>query len=280
MAKDDRLYAKFTLDFADSPKIAPLSDAAFRQYVEAVLWSRRLLTDGLIPSGMVRKLFASESIAELTSNDAERPSLVAVEGGLQIHHFLDQQTSKAEIEAMKENKRAAGARGGRAKAEANHSPSSGLAPASPVPDVRYPGSASRRGSKTYPETETETETKTSTTDVVERPAKRGSRLSPDWMPSAASIAKAKEDAPQVDHKAEHATFVDYWIAQPGQKGVKTDWEATWRNWMRRKQGDTRTTTARRSVTKADQNAALYHELYGGGNERARSFPAIDAGLST
>jgi phage terminase Nu1 subunit (DNA packaging protein) len=32
-------------------------------------------------------------------------------------------------------------------------------------------------------------------------------------------------------------FVDYWIAQPGQKGVKTDWDATWRNWMRRKQAD-------------------------------------------
>jgi hypothetical protein len=28
-------------------------------------------------------------------------------------------------------------------------------------------------------------------------------------------------------------FRDYWIAQPGQKGVKTDWDATWRNWVRR-----------------------------------------------
>lgn len=29
------------------------------------------------------------------------------------------------------------------------------------------------------------------------------------------------------------TFRDYWKAQPGQKGVKADWEATWRNWCRR-----------------------------------------------
>ncbi len=28
-------------------------------------------------------------------------------------------------------------------------------------------------------------------------------------------------------------FRDYWIAQPGQKGVKLDWFATWRNWCRR-----------------------------------------------
>lgn len=27
-------------------------------------------------------------------------------------------------------------------------------------------------------------------------------------------------------------FRDYWIAQPGQKGCKLDWFATWRNWVR------------------------------------------------
>jgi hypothetical protein len=57
------------------------------------------------------------------------------------------------------------------------------------------------------------------------------------LPSAESVAKAREDAPDVDHKGEHPVFVDYWIAQPGQKGVKTNWDSTWRNWMRRKQAD-------------------------------------------
>jgi len=28
-------------------------------------------------------------------------------------------------------------------------------------------------------------------------------------------------------------FVDYWRAQPGAKGRKTDWQATWRNWCRK-----------------------------------------------
>lgn len=27
-------------------------------------------------------------------------------------------------------------------------------------------------------------------------------------------------------------FRDYWKAQPGQRGVKADWFATWRNWCR------------------------------------------------
>lgn len=30
-----------------------------------------------------------------------------------------------------------------------------------------------------------------------------------------------------------AEFIDYWAAQPGQKGVKVDWDATFRNWLRR-----------------------------------------------
>ena len=32
---------------------------------------------------------------------------------------------------------------------------------------------------------------------------------------------------------EFEKFKDHWISQPGQKGVKKDWLATWRNWVRR-----------------------------------------------
>lgn len=33
--------------------------------------------------------------------------------------------------------------------------------------------------------------------------------------------------------AEMQKFCDYWNATPGQRGVKLDWPATWRNWMRK-----------------------------------------------
>jgi hypothetical protein len=56
------------------------------------------------------------------------------------------------------------------------------------------------------------------------------------MPSVDSRAVIEKEAPSVNYKNEHAKFIDYWIAQPGQKGVKSDWEATWRNWMRREEG--------------------------------------------
>ena len=32
-------------------------------------------------------------------------------------------------------------------------------------------------------------------------------------------------------------FRDYWVAKPGRGGVKLDWQATWRNWVRREVGD-------------------------------------------
>jgi len=36
----------------------------------------------------------------------------------------------------------------------------------------------------------------------------------------------------IDGIAEHEKFMDYYRAAPGMKGRKTDWPATWRNWMR------------------------------------------------
>ena len=57
---------------------------------------------------------------------------------------------------------------------------------------------------------------------------RGARLSIHFEPD---FQFATEQGIQ-DVKTEHAKFRDYWFSQPGQKGVKLDWQATWRNWCR------------------------------------------------
>jgi hypothetical protein len=62
---------------------------------------------------------------------------------------------------------------------------------------------------------------------------RGTRLPDGWMPDPGVVAQMRSDHPQVDLKAEHAKFVDYWGDQPGAKGRKLDWTGTWRNWIRR-----------------------------------------------
>jgi hypothetical protein len=37
--------------------------------------------------------------------------------------------------------------------------------------------------------------------------------------------------PSVNLRAEHEKFTNHWRSQPGAKGRKSDWEATWRNWI-------------------------------------------------
>jgi hypothetical protein len=60
----------------------------------------------------------------------------------------------------------------------------------------------------------------------------GSRLAPDWTPTDALKAWAAEARPDLDIDLQASRFRDYWAAMPGAKGRKTDWAATWRNWIR------------------------------------------------
>lgn len=64
------------------------------------------------------------------------------------------------------------------------------------------------------------------------PLSRGCRLPKDWTPEPEQVAFA-ESLGIRNAAPELAKFRDHWAAQPGQKGVKTDWTATWRNWLRR-----------------------------------------------
>ena len=56
---------------------------------------------------------------------------------------------------------------------------------------------------------------------------RGTRLSPDWQPSAEDRDFAA--TLELDPDAAAAEFRDYWCAVPGSKGTKLDWSATYRN---------------------------------------------------
>lgn len=61
---------------------------------------------------------------------------------------------------------------------------------------------------------------------------RGSRLPKDWRPSPAEEAFCREHRPTLNPSEVASRFRDYWVAQPGAKGRKADWAATWRNWVR------------------------------------------------
>lgn len=75
---------------------------------------------------------------------------------------------------------------------------------------------------------------------------RASRLPKDWQPNDRMLAFCENERPDLNPTEVAATFRDYWHSQAGQKGVKADWEATWRNWVRNQ----------RMAAKSPQRAAI------------------------
>lgn len=64
--------------------------------------------------------------------------------------------------------------------------------------------------------------------IVEKTTTRGARLSTHFEPDF-DFAKQNGIANPAE---EYEKFKDYWFSQAGAKGVKLDWQATWRNWCR------------------------------------------------
>jgi hypothetical protein len=117
----------------------------------------------------------------------------------------------------------------RARKKAELQPSD---PEKPNGDVTVP-SLSRRGDAPELDTELELELETETekTGKTEGARKRATRLPVDYEPDisvALSLGLSRQQA-----ETEAPKFRDHFTAAPGQRGVKNDWPATWRNWCRR-----------------------------------------------
>lgn len=64
---------------------------------------------------------------------------------------------------------------------------------------------------------------------------RGSRLHNDWVAPQEYIDFCNTERPDLDANFIADSFRDYWISVAGAKGVKADWFATWRGWVRRQE---------------------------------------------
>ena len=104
-----------------------------------------------------------------------------------------------------------------------------------------------------PETERETETETK---KEREKTQRGTRLPHDTKLTVEWIDFCRQQRPELDPQDVFAGFLDYWVAQPGQKGVKTDWTATWRNWVRRQQAPKKTAVEERRNQMAELTRGL------------------------
>jgi hypothetical protein len=106
------------------------------------------------------------------------------------------------------------------------------------------------------------------TDVLAKTKKagrndvRGTRLDGNWSPGIEDIQFCRAQRPDLDVIQTADQFRDYWVAQPGQKGVKRDWPATWRNWVRNQRNG-----GQKSFH--DERAATIAGLTDGGNWNGR-----------
>ena len=113
-------------------------------------------------------------------------------------------------------------------------------------------------------------TPTAIAAVPQPNAASGSRLPSGWTPDPESLSTENPDLAQ----AELAKFRDYWSSSPGAQGRKADWQATWRNWLRRA---AETHSSRNSHGQRPHHDAKFNARQ---ENHARAFAAADraAGL--
>jgi len=111
---------------------------------------------------------------------------------------------------------------------------------------------------------------TNNQEPTKKPMQRGTRLPADSPLSEDWILFCRQERPDLVPSDVYAEFRDYWVAQPGQKGVKTDWPATWRNWVRRQKAKPQQSAWQQKESRKQDH---YNQIFG---ERSDDGRTIDA----
>ena len=225
MSKKPDLFARFALDYADHPKILALSDSAFRAHVTLILYSRKYKTDGIIKNPVANRLglqWDTDVLAELQNNDPDAPSLQKLENGdYYLTGYEEMQETRAEIDARRRRNAENGRKGGRPPKN----------PRNPKITHSVTDPPTQSGTQKKAETETETELK----ELPKGSSKKSTatRIPDGWEPAKRVIDDLTQKHPTVAIFYEYQKFCDYWRAESGAKARKHDWDATFRNWVRR-----------------------------------------------
>lgn len=206
--------------FHSHPKVMELSVEAVGLWTLAGTWCANYLTDGVIKESVLHRFGrTSANVRELCAELVEADLWDEITDGVyQYRNWAEYQPVKddveAEREAARERMRQVRARKKEPKrsenVRANNPRSSEEVRVTPTRPDPIPKGIERAPSK-----------------------KRGTRITEDWIPQQETIQKLNQEFPHIDQKLEHRKFVDHWLAESGAKASKLDWEATYRNWIRR-----------------------------------------------
>lgn len=206
--------------FHSHPKVMELSVEAVGLWTLAGTWCANYLTDGVIKESVLHRFGrTSANVRELCDELVKSGLWEAVDEGVyQYRDWADYQPVKDDVEAERE---AARERMRQVRARKKLPKRS--------EDVRANNSRSSEEVRVTP----------TRPDPIPKgieghaPQKRGSRITQGWIPKQETIQKLREEFPHIDQQMECKKFVDHWLAESGSKASKLDWEATYRNWIRR-----------------------------------------------
>jgi len=198
-------------------------------------WCARNLTDGYLDEHMVEELGGTGEQAE----ELVRVGLwERVEGGFRFHDWADWQPTRARVEERRDAE-ARRKQEWRDRKRAQREEDPPVTTGQPQDSRRDSAGtdADVRSTRPDPTRPDPTDTPNGVSSGPRSSAatgRRGARLPDDFAVSDDMRRWATEQgwsSRWIDAVTER--FSDYWRAQPGQRGVKTDWPATWRNWLRK-----------------------------------------------
>ena len=256
-------YAALAADYYDDPAIIAVGPDAELWYVRALAWcAAHPETDGVIPLEVaVNRLGIPDAMSHVTACDSHG-LVTKSHASVSVTNWLKWNAPYRDTQAKNDAKRAS-ARVRKARERARKSEQD--KPDGVTRDMgRDMGRDNPRDTRSKEKrekrketintpllvsplaegrTETDAELVTVSADAAPATANtktaskaskaRGARLPDGWQPDQALIAWTRANAPAAANVLELDRFRDYWTAQPGAKGRKTDWAATWRNWARR-----------------------------------------------
>ena len=268
-----KAFFKLIVNFGDHPKYADFSTSDFGLMVLALAYANEHLTDGVVPFGVVRKFLSNErelnepvevslklNLTNISSIDKLIESGVwqIKNGAYYINGFLDHNQSRAEVlarlEAQKEQRSLAGLASVKSrnnskkksvepvKTEFNETLTGPLSPRCPAVKLNFNSDPDpdpflipvgiRESAQARPPA----------------PARsRGCRLPDGWKPKPETLESLKIEGHRAPLES-LARFTDYWIAATGQNATKNDWDATFRNWVRRDKTSSNSNTYGSRVT--------------------------------
>ncbi len=221
-------------------------------------WSAKELTDGIVPGYVLEELGCTPRIREALieaslwrdqavtkpspSRDQAFTTASSPLEAVAYHDWNVYQPTRAQVEEYRASERERKAKARSVRADKTRNPVG-------IREVSHTESVLPDPTRPDP-----TITNTSKEVLVSAKTK-SSRIPSDFHITNEMRQWATVNAPGMDIDRITEGFIDYWASVPGQKALKTDWVATWRNWMRREHTSfrpTKQTAVQRGLSVVEQ----------------------------